>query len=225
MICRNCSAEIDASFEKCPYCKKDPRKRGYFGKTGIVLVLVILAVVAAVVYAALNFPRIKNLTLSAASRVAAFQITQRRYSDEDNKSSSAAAAEDGQDAENAGASTEQSSCEPAGSFDLCSAQIKELCVAGADGNTISACGLITAKKQQLKDLTQAQFKSFCLQKITRSRYLWLTIRFEDGTGLVFFGNNTASAVYCKLDENDRIAEILGNVLLSDGGNYVYVDNR
>ena len=224
MICRNCSAEIDASFEKCPCCKKDPRKRGYFGKTGIVLIILLLTIVSAAVYGAFNFPRIKNLALSAASRIAAFQITQKRYSDEDNDPSSAPA-EDGQVAANAGASSEQSSCEPDGSFDLCSAQIKELCVAGADGNTISVRGLITAKKQQLKDITQAQFKSFCLQKITRSRYLWLTIRFEDGTGLVFFGNNATSVVYCKLDENDRIKEILGNILLSDGGNYVYVDNR
>lgn len=220
MICRNCSAEIDPSFEKCPCCKKDPRKRGYFAKTGIVLIIALLAVTSAAVYGAFNFTRIKNFALSAASRVAALQIMQKRYSDEDDRLSSAPA-EPGQDAANAAASTEQS----AGGFDLCSVQIKEFCFAGADGNTISARGLITAKKQQLKNITQAQFKSFCLQKITRSRYLWLTIRFEDDTGLVFFGNNAASAVYCKLDENDGIVEILGNILLSDGGNYVYVDNR
>ena len=214
MICRNCSAEIDAVFEICPYCKKDPRKRGYFGKTGIVLVLVFLAVVSAVVYASLNFPEIKSFAVSAASKVASFQIEQRRCTGEEIPTS-------------ATGETVQSTVNTTGavSFDLCSAPVNEVFVAGADGKPISSCGVITAKKAQLKDITQAQFKSFCLQRITRSRYLWLTVRFEDSTGIVFFGNNASSAVYCKLDETDAIKEILGNIILSDSGNYIYVDVR
>lgn len=212
MICRNCSAEIDDKNEKCPFCRKDPRKRNSRGKGGYILCALIIIAVAAAVFVGLNFDEVKSRIAVVIPNLKAASSTSATTTGSEPLSSASAQSESSSSAQNK-------------AFRLSKAEIKEFALLSRDGKEISKRGLITTKKKNVKSLSQAQFSDFCLQKVSRSPYSWLTVRFEDSTGIVFTGNCATCAIYCTLDENDYIKNFLGTIILSFDGTYVYIENK
>lgn len=265
MICRNCSADIDPQNERCPYCRKDPRKRNRHGAAGIVIVIVLLLLIAASVFIGFNFDEVKKKVFDILPPEI-ISVLSPKDSDEENektsnstekpsetkpaekvtetKATTAATTTAAKTTSSKTATaksttaktstTKVSTTKPAEKpkqpktekqFNLLNAKIKEYPIRTANGTMVSKRGLIKAEKEQLKNTSQAKFGKFCLQKVSRSPYSWLTIKFSDSTGLVFTGNCATSAVYCKLGKDDYIGEVLGTVILSSDGKYVYSKSK
>ena len=224
MICRNCSAEIEDRSEKCPFCHKDPKKRNHRSAAGPILcILLILAVVAAV-YVGLSFDEVKAKIASVFPVINSTSSTV-LTSEEESSSVSTTATTSSSGSTAAQSESSSPTSAESKSCDLSKAEIAEFSVFSKDGKELSKRGLITAEKEKVKVISQTQFGEFCLQKISRSPYSWLTVKFDDSTGIVFTGNCATSAVYCTLDENDYIKEVLGTILLSSDGTYVYTENK
>ncbi len=247
MICRNCSADIDPTSEKCPYCRKDPRKRNRHGSAGIIIVIVLALVTAAAIYVGFNFEKVKGLIPSEIISVFAQKSDESEKTEPSSKTTVKASDKDKTTAQKpketkttvaattakkttssktTAATTAQTTEKPKAAndrktFNLLKTEIKEFPIRTASGAMVSKRGLINANKEQLKKTSQAKFGKFCLQKVSRSPYSWLTIKFSDSTGIVFTGNCATSAVYCKLGKDDYIGEVLGTIILSSGGEYVY----
>lgn len=212
MICRNCSAEIDANNEKCPFCHKDPRKRNSHGKVAYIICALVIIIAAAAVFVWLNFDEVKSHIAMIFPEITVASSTAPTTAVTEATSSTTA-------------QSESSSSAQIEAYGLSTAEIKEFAVFSKDEKEVSKRGLITAKKEEVKALSQAQFGDFCLQKVSRSPYSWLTVRFEDSTGIVFTGNCVTCAVYCTLDKNDYIKNVIGLILLSGNGTYVYAENE
>lgn len=255
LICRNCSAEIDDRNEKCPHCHKDPKKRGSRSKGGLVAIILIALAVIAAVFIGLNFDEVKEKVFSvlpqsvvaALSKESVTESTKEISEPSSKESQSSQKETEKKTTENKTTeketskkvsetkkekeettqkpSSEKSSKEENKTFDLLKAEIKEIPVLSSEKKEISKRGLITAEKEKLKALGSEKFGEFCLQKISRSPYSWVTIKFSDSTGIVFTGNCATFAVYCKLDKNDCIGEVLGTIILSSDGKYVFTSKK
>lgn len=244
MICRNCSADIEPTSEKCPYCRKDPKKRNRHGFAGIIIVIVLALVAAAAIYAGFNFEKVKEVIPSEIISVFAPKSDESERTESSSKTTvktsdksqttaketttvAATTEKNTASSKNTAAATVSKTTENPKSangrktFNLLKAEIKEIPIKAATGTMVSKRGLINASKEQLKKTSQAKFGKFCLQKVSRSPYSWLTIKFSDSTGIVFTGNCATFAVYCKLGKDDYIGEVLGTIILSSGGEYVY----
>ncbi|MDO4380934.1 MAG: hypothetical protein Q4D20_08680 [Clostridia bacterium] len=246
MICRNCSAEIDDRNEKCPHCHKDPKKRDSRSKGGIVAIILIILAVIAAVFIGLNFDEVKEKVFSVLPQSVVSALS-KEGTTESTKEISEPSSKESQSSQNETEkktteketskkvtetktekkettqkpANEKDAKEGSKTFDLLKAEIKEIPVLSSEKKEISKRGLITAEKEKLKALGSEKFGEFCLQKISRSPYSWVTIKFSDSTGIVFTGNCATFAVYCKLDKNDYIGEVLGTIILSSDGKYVF----
>lgn len=73
----------------------------------------------------------------------------------------------------------------------------------------------------MKNITMEQYDEFCTSVVSGSGYNWITIDFQDGTGLVFTGSNPVVATYSKIDMYGRSDESIGFVSKIDQGKYEY----
>lgn len=76
-----------------------------------------------------------------------------------------------------------------------------------DGTIPVMRGYIKTTKRQLKLTTQEQFAEFVLRRVRNSGYNWVTLICEDGTGVVFTGNDIERPAYGDLDEIGRITKL------------------
>lgn len=213
MICRNCGTELPDNTEKCYHCHKDPKKRNYRGRAGAFLVALIIIAAAAIAAVALKPDEVRSLvgTRLPSEAASVYAVAKERVlnlvSSFDKTESESTKVGD--------SSTSESVASP-----LSAATIQKVSVRLNESDSFSSRGLLKAEKAEWKKASQADFKSFCEQKISGSADLWTTVEFEDGTGLVFTESCTTSAVYCKLDENGHIATPLALIVLSQSGDYI-----
>lgn len=90
--------------------------------------------------------------------------------------------------------------------------------------TVGKYGYIGANKAEFKAMSQKQFLSFCKKNVDDSELKWLTIRFEDGTGIVFNSDDYTFATYCELDSNCYIKKTIGKIVLNKSGEYDYISD-
>lgn len=232
LICRNCGAEVDPKNEKCPCCRKDPRKRNQSSKAGFVIIVLAVVIAASAVMIGLNFQALKKEFLRILPEKVVSALVTKEQSEPTSTASSTESAASAEPSTSEAKTEPQKTTEPSkepsnneNGFNLLSAEITEIPVLSSEGTEVSKRGLLKAKKSQLKAVSQAEFSAFCLQKISRSQYCFLTIEFEDSTGIVFTGNCATSAVYCSLDENGCIGSVFGTILLSNDGNFVFTENK
>lgn len=90
---------------------------------------------------------------------------------------------------------------------------------GSETDKIGQRGVIYAQKSEVAKMTGEEFKKFG-EYVETFSYNWLTIAFEDGTGVVFQGCNGDLPGYGKLDEygrteNETIIKTADNKPLSE----------
>lgn len=210
MICRNCSALIEDGSKKCPVCHKDPGRRGSNGKgKGIFVVILVLLLIGAAAYLVFS-----NLDL-VRKKVSAFlpapttsNATTLNFNDTGV-------------AETESTTRKETETKPVEKISLLKAKISTHALKKGD-NKVAAYGTLELQKAQLKALTHTQFSDFCVKRVSQSELAWLTLKCEDGTGIVFSGNCITTAVYGTLDANDCIKEALGTILLSSAGKYICI---
>ena len=244
MICRNCSAEIDENSEKCPVCKKDPSLRDYDKKSGkrgpIIIILIAACLLAACIFVGIEISNgqialpgtTKPLTTQSSKPVFAFSD-----SETDNTSNSTESEPESSTTQPSTTKPQTSTTKPkttggeataesttfAGTpFSLKDPKIVTINIKDKNKATVAKYGYIFAQKEQIKSLGQKKFYSFCKNTIGKSELKWLTIKFEDSTGLVFIGNDYSFASYCVLDKNDFIGNSLGKVILGDSLEYIFI---
>ena len=81
---------------------------------------------------------------------------------------------------------------------------------------------IVADKEYTKLLSNDDFKLFCDEVVSDSGYNWVSIDFQDGTGICFPGSMSYFATYGTMDNEGRIDELKGNITLQDGA-YTYTE--
>ncbi|CAB1240183.1 exported protein of unknown function [Ruminococcaceae bacterium BL-4] len=91
------------------------------------------------------------------------------------------------------------------------------------GKTIGKYGYISASKELTKNATQDQFKEFINAHVKDSGLNYVSIIFEDGTGICFTGSNTEIIDYGNLNKDGSLKESIGTITLSNG-NYIYKAN-
>lgn len=242
MICRNCSAEIDENAQVCPVCKKDPTLRDYDKKSGkrgpIVILLIAACLLAVCIFVGIQISNGKialpgtTEPLTTQSSKSAFAFSDSETNDTETSSSAASAS--------APDTTQASTAEPQTTvseavtesttltgvpFSLRAPKIVTKKITDENTVPVAKYGSVFAQKKQIKALSQKKFYSFCKNTIGKSELKWLTIRFEDSTGLVFIGNDYSFASYCQLDENDFIKASLGKVILNNAHKYIYISEN
>lgn len=73
----------------------------------------------------------------------------------------------------------------------------------------------------MKNITMEQYDEFCGTVVNDSGYNWVTIDFQDGTGLAFSSSQSLVATYGEIDEKGRCRETIGDVIKIDEGKYEY----
>ncbi len=73
----------------------------------------------------------------------------------------------------------------------------------------------------MKNITMEQYDEFCETVVNDSGYNWVTIDFQDGTGLAFSSSQSLVATYGEIDEKGRCRETIGDVIKIDEGKYEY----
>lgn len=85
---------------------------------------------------------------------------------------------------------------------------------------------ITVQKPDALAATADEYSEFLSQRVETAKSLGLaesyTMRFEDGTGVIYYGADPNNAQYGLVDENGGIVEPYGAVVPLDDGSYSYV---
>lgn len=93
------------------------------------------------------------------------------------------------------------------------------------GDVIGKRAYIYVLKSQLQEITVANFEEFAKTVVEGSEYSWFTIQCDDGTGIVFSGSDTTSAIYGILDDEDAISETVGFITRNADGSYTYEEAK
>jgi len=80
---------------------------------------------------------------------------------------------------------------------------------------------IVINNDLIETLTMEQYDEFCDEVVADSGYNWVSIRFYNGTGLVFQGSIPSIATYGKLDTSNTIEEVIGTVMSTEENIYEY----
>lgn len=108
---------------------------------------------------------------------------------------------------------------------LSNAEIIENDVYNGTGDTIlGKSGCIKASGYDISYSETADFEKLC-QKIDtfKSDYMWFTIDFCDGTGIVFHGCDIIIPSYGELDETGALIKTIGSLRKTDNG-YTYEES-
>lgn len=92
---------------------------------------------------------------------------------------------------------------------------------GGGTETIGTWANIKINKGDFKNSGQENFMDFIDSKVEGSGYNWFTFVFEDGTGLQFNGSHKQIGVYGELDDEGRVTEVIGNIVLKSNDTYEY----
>lgn len=80
---------------------------------------------------------------------------------------------------------------------------------------------IEINKEDLRNVTQEDFKEFASSVVKDSGYNWVSIICNDGTGICFIGSMEYLAQYGKIDNEGAIEEVIGDITIGDSGTYIY----
>lgn len=80
---------------------------------------------------------------------------------------------------------------------------------------------IEISKETLKTVTQEQYAEFCQNVVKDSGYNAVTIRCDDGTGIVFAGSMSALSEYGEINDDGEISSQIGMITVQDDGTYLY----
>lgn len=80
---------------------------------------------------------------------------------------------------------------------------------------------IEISKEDLRNVTQEDFKEFASSVVKDSGYNWVSIICNDGTGICFIGSMEYVAQYGKIDDEGAIEEVIGDITVDDLGIYIY----
>lgn len=80
---------------------------------------------------------------------------------------------------------------------------------------------ISISKADALELSMEEYDAFCTTVVKDSGYNWVTIFFDDGTGLQFQGSLYTLATYGTLDSDGCIEESIGMVLSTEESVYEY----
>lgn len=86
-------------------------------------------------------------------------------------------------------------------------------------------GEITLSKEKLKALREEEIFELFSYISKSSEFTWVTLSFEDNTGLVCLPNNKNTLFYGALTNNGLIDELYGVVLNEGEKSFVYIENN
>lgn len=92
---------------------------------------------------------------------------------------------------------------------------------GAGTKAIGESAFVVVDLETMKNVTEEQYHEFCEGVVRDSGYNWITIDFNNGTGLCFQGSSPALATYGKIDNEKCITEQMGNVMSMGDGTYEF----
>lgn len=92
---------------------------------------------------------------------------------------------------------------------------------GLNTEKIGEYAYISVKKSEALELSMEEYDAFCINVVKDSGYNWVTIIFDDGTGLQFQGSLYTVATYGTLDNDDCIEESIGMVISTEESIYEY----
>ncbi len=75
--------------------------------------------------------------------------------------------------------------------------------------------------KELKNYTKEQFDLLCSYLSVNNNYKYLTLRLENGLGLLFNSENVTAIPYGLLTSNGLISTVYGYIFKNDDGNYIY----
>lgn len=87
-------------------------------------------------------------------------------------------------------------------------------VKSGSGNVIGKCAYTKIKKSEFSELTTEDFLEFCNQCVNDSEYNWVSIIFEDETGICFLSSATNLATYGRLDNQGAVEETIEDVIIT-----------
>jgi len=94
-------------------------------------------------------------------------------------------------------------------------------VKSGSGEKIGEYAYIKITKDQLKEVTEENYKDFAETVVKDSGYNWVAIFCDDGTGICFPGSMYYVAQYGKQDTDGGILEVVGTITLNENGGYTY----
>ena len=219
MICRNCSAVVPDDCGRCPSCGKEPDKRGQSGKTAVVTVLIALVIFLSCTAIALKINR-PDIFITAASTAAPTSAETTAFFAFEEKTGTEAQTQAEQTTEET-AGTKEDTSAVSESIQSADYVLETVPVKDSSGNEQSKRAVIRADKEDF----QRDGKN-CFEKIRRtaageSGYLWLTVTFDDSTGIVFFADSTFAASYGILDGKGLVSELFGVIIIGQDGSCSY----
>ena len=100
-------------------------------------------------------------------------------------------------------------------------------VLSGTGKNIGTYGYTLIEKSDLPDINSNKFSEylseFADEKVQDSGYNWVSIIFDDGTGVFFGGSGTLFADYGNLDDEGCIIDLFGT-FIKNSGRYEYEEN-
>ncbi len=84
----------------------------------------------------------------------------------------------------------------------------------SDGGQETYAYILTAR-DSMNSLSERKFRKFAENIVSDSPYSWITLDFQDGTGIVFTGTDTSRAAYGYLDSDRCISEVFGYITLEE----------
>lgn len=93
------------------------------------------------------------------------------------------------------------------------------------GSIVGQYAFIKIPKSWSERITDYHFKEFVETRVKDSKYNWVSIIFDDDTGICFAGSSTLAATYGELDSNGSVVKPIGTILLDESGNYTYTENE
>ena len=92
---------------------------------------------------------------------------------------------------------------------------------GTRTEKIGEYGYINITKEELKTVTEEQYKEFATTKVKDSGYNWVSIICDDGPGICFTGSMYYLGTYGNLDNEGCITEGIGNITLQSDDSFKY----
>ncbi len=96
---------------------------------------------------------------------------------------------------------------------------------GTKNEKLGEYAYISVPLETMKKVTMEQYDEFCKTKVDDSGYNWVTIDFQDGTGLQFQGSTSSVSTYGTLDNEECIEESKGVVMMTGENTYKYSANE
>lgn len=86
-------------------------------------------------------------------------------------------------------------------------------VLSGSGANIGTCAYIQTSKSAFESITLDQYKEFINERVS-TKYNWVSIIFNDGTGILFSGSTPGIGQYGLVDNDGSLKTLYGNITLS-----------